>query len=80
MKIIFHGRLADLLGREMELASAGPCSIAELRLRIAEAQPAAADVLAGKRVRACVGDAFVDDDHLAKPGDEVEFLPPVSGG
>lgn len=79
MKIQFYGRLADAFGRDLEVEMAGECSIAELRERLAREFPQGAAAL-GQRVRACVGDAIVPDSHIVRPGDRVEFFPPVSGG
>lgn len=79
-KILFHGKLAMLFGRGVEIEAPLGCSIAELRTKIADEHPHAADALRGKRVRACVGDSLVPDSYRIVPGDEVEFLPPVSGG
>jgi molybdopterin converting factor small subunit len=80
MKIIFYGRLADLVGRELELVVEEPCTIARLRQRIAGSFPAAAGVLEDRRVRACVLDELVPDEHRVRATDAVEFLAPVSGG
>lgn len=80
MKILFYGRLADVLGREMDVAVDGGCTIAELRNRVADSEPAAAGPLRDKRVRACVGDTIVSDEHVLDPDEPVEFFPPVSGG
>jgi sulfur-carrier protein len=79
-KILFYGRLADLVGRELNVAIPEGCSIAELRSRIAAGHPEAAEALRSARVRACVGDSIVPDDHPVTPGEQVEFLSPVSGG
>ena len=80
MKIKFHGRLAGVLGRDLDLVVEEPCTIARLRDRIAAARPAAAGLLEDRRVRACVGSELVADDHRVEATDEVEFLAPVSGG
>lgn len=79
MHIHFYGRLADALGERIELDVGAPCTVAELRQRLAGELPAAAAALAG-RVRACVGDRIVPDSHRLEPSDRVEFLAPVSGG
>ncbi|MFP5330602.1 MAG: MoaD/ThiS family protein [Alphaproteobacteria bacterium] len=79
MKIQFYGRLAERFGRHVELDIQSECSVAELRRRLAADFPGFADV-PGKRVRACIGDTIVADTHLVRPGETVEFLPPVSGG
>lgn len=79
-RILFHGRLADLFERDLEIATPRGCSIGDLRTRIAAQYPHAADALCNSRVRACVGDSIVHDNHRIAPGDQVEFLAPVSGG
>jgi len=80
MYIAFHGRLADLFGREIDLPVDGPCTVAELKTRLAAGRPEAAELVENRRVRACVGDALVADSRIVAPGDSVEFLAPVSGG
>jgi len=80
MRIFFYGRLSDALGHEMEVDLPGSCSVADLRNLLAELRPEAAAALGSKRVRACVGDSIVLDSHVVGPADEVEFIPPVSGG
>lgn len=79
MKIHFYGRLAESLGREIEVELSDKCSIAALRQRLATEYPRAANAL-GHRTRALVGDIVVADSHILRPGDSVEFFPPVSGG
>lgn len=78
--VIMHGRLADILGRDVEIAVPPHCSIAGLRRRIAAEHPDAAEAMLSGRVRVCVADAIVSDRYRLAPGDTVEFLPPVSGG
>lgn len=79
MRIHFYGRLADSLGQDIEVEIPEGCSVADLRERLAIEYPHAANAL-GKRVRALVGDIVVADSHIVRPGDSVEFFPPVSGG
>lgn len=80
MKISFYGRLADILGREMEVELAGSRSVAELRDHLAALRPEAAAAMGSRGVRTCVGGSIVLDSHVIGPTDEVEFIPPVSGG
>jgi molybdopterin converting factor small subunit len=54
--------------------------VADLRAKLAAAYPAAAAALTGGVVRACVDGAMVPEDFLVRDVDQVEFLPPVSGG
>lgn len=79
MKIQFYGKLAEILGRDIEVDVDEDCSIAELRQRLSMAHPHAAPSL-GSRTRACVDDTFVNESHVVRPSDRVEFLPIVSGG
>ena len=80
MRITFYGKLASELGRELELPVDESCTVGELRERIVDSFPAAAQMLEDKRVRACVGGQLVSDNHRVGSTDEVEFLAPVSGG
>lgn len=80
MKVGFYGRLAEAIAPEIELETRNDCSIAELRDRLAEEYPQAARTLGSSRSRACVDGVMVGDDHVIRPADRVEFLPPVAGG
>lgn len=80
MKVRSYGKLADLLGHERKIDSIGPCTIAELREKLAAECPEAAEVLANRRVMACVDDEMVSDDYLIARDAEIELLAPVSGG
>ena len=72
-KIAFYGKLAELIGREIEIElPAGGCTIAALRARF--------DGLDRATVRACVNDAMVGEEHVVLSGDRIDFLPPLSGG
>ena len=78
MKILFYGRLADAIDRQIELDAPDGCSVADIRRRLAASYPDAAATL--DRSRACVGSALVADSHAIAADEAVEFLPPVSGG
>lgn len=80
MKIRFYGRLADAVGRELDLEGAAPCSIRQLRDRLIADHPGLNETLSNTRVRACVSNVFVDDPYVVGANDCVEFLAPVSGG
>lgn len=80
MKIVFYGRLADVIGPELEMPAPNECSVSQLRDRLAVEHPTAERDLRNKRLRTCVGDRLVHDDHVLSGTDTVEFLPPVSGG
>ena len=80
MRISFYGRLAEAIGREVELDTAEACAVGEVRARLAERFPHAASDLVSPRVRACVGDRMVPDSFVVVPGDAVDILAPLSGG
>jgi molybdopterin converting factor small subunit len=72
-KIAFYGKLAERIGREVEIdLPAEGCTIAALRSRF--------EGLGSATVRACVNDETVSEDHVVMPCDRVDFLPPLSGG
>jgi molybdopterin synthase sulfur carrier subunit len=81
MRIGFFGRLGERIGREVDLdLPAEACSVAELRLHLAQQFPAASADLASGSLRACVDETIVPDSHIVRPGQKVEFFPPLSGG
>ena len=79
IRLVFLGRLADLAGApQREIAAAAPLSLAEL-LRALDQE--LADALHDARIRLAVNGTLVMRDGLiVQPGDEIAFLPPVSGG
>jgi sulfur-carrier protein len=80
MTIHLYGKLADALGRTVDLELANACSVAELRERLSREYPDAADLLGSGRLRACIDNAIVATSAILNPGETIEFLPPVSGG
>ena len=80
MKVRFYGKLADLFGSEREVAVDTPCTVAELRGRLAMEHPQGSEALQHKRVRACIGDEIARDSDVVPGGAVLEFLAPVSGG
>ena len=80
MRILFYGRLSEAIAPKLDVEAPTGCSIADLRDRLAKEHPGAAACLGGHRVLACVDGAMVGDHYVVADGDEVEFLPPVSGG
>ena len=81
MRIGFFGKLGERIGREVDLdLPGGACSVAALRLHLAQHFPAAADDLESGLLRACVDETIVPASHIVRPGQKVEFFPPLSGG
>lgn len=81
-RLLFFGRLADAAGgRERALDLAAPTSIARLIEALGAGAPELAAALAAPSVRVAINQAIVRGrDAVAAPGDEIAFLPPVSGG
>ena len=80
MKVVCYGQLGELVGRETEVAAAGACTVAELRVLLANLYPEAAEELRRPSLRACVGDTLVDEAFRVEGDATVELFPPLSGG
>jgi molybdopterin synthase catalytic subunit len=79
VQVLLFGALREAAGaRELPLTLPGPASVATLRALLEESHPAFGK-LAG-RLRVAVNREFADDACALADGDEVAFLPPVSGG
>jgi molybdopterin converting factor small subunit len=79
VRVLFFGRVGDVMGRErtVDLPPEG-CTLGELRRRLAQA-PGGEAVLANS-VRASVDRTVRADDARVRPGAEVAFFSPFSGG
>ena len=77
-RVLLFGRLSDLAGwREREIPAD---SLAALKGRLATEEPALFEALQAPGVRVAVDQALVGADTPLRPGSEVAFLPPMSGG
>jgi molybdopterin converting factor small subunit len=75
MRVLFFGRVADQLGRELQVElPEGGCTIAQLRRLIS------AETLARPGVRASIDRQVVGDDAVVHGGAEVAFFSVFSGG
>ncbi len=76
-KLVFLGRLADQAGAAEREVTAGP-----LELVLADLPPELAVALLGERIRLALnGELLVSHGGIMlHDGDELAFLPPVSGG
>jgi sulfur-carrier protein len=79
VRVRFFGKLADSIGRELELDGEG-LTVEALRSRLATRFPPLAADLLRPALRACIGDEIVSDDRVVAPGEIVELFPPLSGG
>lgn len=76
-RLVFLGRLEDLAGAGAREVAAGP-----LEAVLAALEPDLAVALLGERVRIALnGELLANRDGIVlAEGDELAFLPPVSGG
>lgn len=83
-KLVFLGRLEELAGQtDGSLALDAPLGWEALLARLsADFAPSLAEMVAGQRVRVALNGALVADKAalVLADGDELAFLPPVSGG
>jgi molybdopterin synthase sulfur carrier subunit len=79
-KVLMLGRLRDVAGWRERTLDAPPATLSALRALLAAEDPALGEALAGKGVQAAVNKALVRSDAAIALGDEIAFLPPMSGG
>jgi len=76
-RLLYFASLADAAGTAAELRASTATTPAALYDEVARAHGFA---LPRERLRVAVNGAFVDWDLGLREGDEVVFVPPVSGG
>ncbi len=74
------GRLRDIAGWRERSLDPLPPTLSALRAQLALEDVAMGEALSGRGVQAAVNKALARGDVALKPGDEVAFLPPMSGG
>jgi molybdopterin converting factor subunit 1 len=82
-RALFFGRLAELAGaRELTLAIPEGASAGALAAELFEGRPGLAEALALPGVRVAINQAIAREGFSAPvaDGDEVAFMPPMSGG
>jgi molybdopterin converting factor subunit 1 len=78
-RVLFFGRLKELAGgAEQSIEMGAGATIAELFDRFANQTPALASFRSS--VVASRNQEFASWNTVLEPGDEIAFLPPVSGG
>ena len=77
VKLVFLGRLEDIAG-----ASELECSVDQVDDILAALEPELAEALSGPRIRLALNGTLVNNRAglVLVEGDELAFLPPVSGG
>ena len=79
-KVLLLGRLRDVAGWRERTFNPPPATLSALRALLSQDDPALGEALAGKGVQAAVNKVLTRDDLALNPGDEIAFLPPMSGG
>lgn len=80
LKVLLMGRLRDVAGwRERRLEQV-PASLSALRDLLAREDAALGLALDGQGVQAAVNKVLTRGDPALAGGDEIAFLPPMSGG
>ena len=79
-KIVLLGRLRDVAGWRERSLDNPPATLFALREQLGREDAALGEALAGKGVQAAVNKALTREDATIGPGDEIAFLPPMSGG
>ena len=82
VRVLFFASLRDVTGTdELQLAVAQPVSIQSLLTLLDQSLGAqAAEAVRGENVKIAVNQSLVSGAVMIQPGDEVAFLPPVTGG
>jgi sulfur-carrier protein len=75
-KVMFFAHLRDAVGEEFLKLDATGKSVAELKVELA----AIYNLPKLDTVMTAVNEEFAQDDEVIQDGDEIAFIPPVSGG
>ncbi len=79
VKVLFFASCRDLVGtREASISLPERACVADLLARLAEDRPRLREMEASLMVS--VNQTYVDRSQRLSDGDEVAFIPPVSGG
>ena len=79
-KVLMLDRLRDIAGWRERTLDRPPATLFALRALLAKGDPALGEALSGKGVQVAINKAITREDAALGPGDEIAFLPPMSGG
>ena len=81
VKVLYFAGLREQLGTPGEDLEVGPMTVAGLRSQLMARGGAWQSALAqGKALRVAVNQEMAQPTTPVKPGDEIAFFPPVTGG
>jgi len=80
IRVLLFGRLRDVAGFGDTVIDAAPASLGALKRLIGERWPELSEALKGPGVQTAIDRALVRGDASLRPGAEVAFMPPMSGG
>jgi molybdopterin synthase sulfur carrier subunit len=81
IKVLYFAGLREQLGTAGEDLDASPTTVAGLRAQLMSRGGAWQSALAqGKALRVAVNQEMAQPSTPVKPGDEIAFFPPVTGG
>ena len=80
LSVLFFGRLKDIAGVGEMRVDKPVDNIVDLIAHLRLANPALAEALQSDRVKTAVNGQIVAAHSALADGDEIAFLPPVSGG
>jgi sulfur-carrier protein len=75
-KILFFAHLRDAVGEESILMEASGKTVAELKQMVLEKHQS----VNLENVMTAINEEFASDEEIIHEGNEVAFIPPVSGG
>jgi molybdopterin synthase sulfur carrier subunit len=79
-KIVMLGRLRDVAGWRERVLETLPPTLSALRELLSREDAALGEALAGRGIQAAINKVLTRGDVALKAGDEIAFLPPMSGG
>lgn len=81
VKVLFFGRLADLVAEsEISVAVNGQISAEDLYIRMADKNASLPSRDSDPSIKVAINQTLSDWKSVISEGDEVAFLPPVTGG
>ena len=76
----FFGKLGDIAGQDIRLNDADVSTVKDILDYLATESPTIYAEVTGPQVLIAVNQQIVTADSVVNAGDEVAFLPPVTGG